>query len=82
MNERRQVINLPSGVSIANAAPVGVENPVTSCDLHVLVYEAAEPAPSQRPDSRCGGRGSGACGRTLMQRSVGPVRVVVLGELA
>jgi hypothetical protein len=62
--------------------PVGAENPVTSCDLHVLVYEAAEPVSLQRPDGCSGVRGSGACGRTLMQRSVRPVRVVMLGELA
>ena len=29
------------------AAPVGAENPVTSRDLHVLVYEAAETVPAQ-----------------------------------
>ena len=66
----------------ATRGGVGAENPVTSCDLHVLVYEAAEPASSQRPNGRFGERGSGACGRTLMQRSVRPVRVVMLGELA
>jgi hypothetical protein len=26
--------------------PVGAENPVVSCDLHILVYEAAEPVSS------------------------------------
>jgi hypothetical protein len=26
--------------------PVAAENPVTACDLHVLVYEAAEPVSS------------------------------------
>jgi molybdopterin-biosynthesis enzyme MoeA-like protein len=30
-----------------DADPVGAENPVTSCDLHILVYEAAEPVSSQ-----------------------------------
>ena len=29
---------------------VGAENTVMSCDLHVLVYETAEPVSSQRPD--------------------------------
>jgi hypothetical protein len=44
---------------------VGAENAVTSCDLHVLVYEAAESISSQRPE-RCSGRwGSGACGYAL-----------------
>ena len=33
---------------------VRAENPVTSCDLHVLVYETAEPVSSQRPDGRAG----------------------------
>ena len=32
----------------AHALPVGAENPVTSCDLHVLVDETAEPVSSQR----------------------------------
>ena len=50
---------------------MGAENPVTSCDLHILVDEAAEPVSSQRPDGRSGAWGSGAGGRALMQRSVG-----------
>jgi len=36
---------------------VGAENPVTACDLHVLVDEAAEPVSSQRPDGCSGERG-------------------------
>jgi hypothetical protein len=68
--------------SVVPVRAVGAENPVMSCDLHVLVYEAAEPVSSQRPDGCSGERGSGACGRALMQRSVRPVRVVMLGELA
>jgi hypothetical protein len=35
---------------------VGAENSVTSCDLQILVNEAAEPVTTQRPDGRCGGR--------------------------
>jgi hypothetical protein len=35
--------------------PVGAENPVMSCDLDVLVDEAAEPVTSERPDDRSGG---------------------------
>jgi hypothetical protein len=31
---------------------LGAENPVTSCDLQVLVYEAAESTPSQWPGGR------------------------------
>jgi hypothetical protein len=34
--------------------PVGAENPVTSCDLDVLVKEAAEPVSSEWPDDECG----------------------------
>ena len=30
------------------ATPVGAENAVTSCDLHILVYEASEPVSSKR----------------------------------
>jgi hypothetical protein len=56
---------------------VGAENPVTSCDVHVFVYEAAEPVPSQWPDRRAGVWGSVACGRVLTQRSVRTVSVVV-----
>ena len=57
---------------------VGAENPVTSCGLHVLVDEAAEPVLAQRSDARAGAWGSVAGGRPLMQRSVRTVRVVVL----
>jgi hypothetical protein len=39
------------------ADPVAAENPVTSCDLYVLVKEAAEPVSSERPDDRSGGCG-------------------------
>jgi hypothetical protein len=46
---------------------VGAENPVMSCDLHVLVEEAAEPVSSERPDDRSGGWSSTAFGRALMQ---------------
>src|SRR6185312_8128819 len=45
---------------------VGAENTVTSCDLHVLVYQAAESISSQRPECSSGRRGSGACGRLLI----------------
>ena len=61
---------------------VGAENSDTSCDLHVFVYETAEPVSSQRPDGRCGGRGSAAAGRLLSERPVRAVGVVVLEELA
>jgi hypothetical protein len=46
---------------------VGVENAVTSCDLHVLVYETAESVVSEGLDGRAGGRGSAAGGRVLIK---------------
>jgi hypothetical protein len=46
--------------------------------LQILVYETTEAISSQRPNGRCGGRGSAACGRVLMERSVRAVGVVVL----
>ena len=49
------------------AKGVGAENPVTSCDVHVLIYESAESVSSQRPDCRAGGWGSGACRRVLVE---------------
>jgi hypothetical protein len=60
---------------------VGAENAVTSCDLHILVYQAAESISSQRPDCSSGRWGSGACGRLLMQRPVRAMSVVVLDVL-
>src|SRR3954447_19578810 len=45
---------------------VGAENAVTVCDLHILVYQAAESISSQRPECCSGRWGSGACGRLLM----------------
>jgi hypothetical protein len=35
-----------AGRRAADAEAVGAENPVTSCDVHVLVDEAAEPVSS------------------------------------
>ena len=61
--------------------PSGAENAVTSCDLHVLVHETAEPVASEGLDRCAGGRGSGPCGRVLIERSVWTVRVVVLEVL-
>src|ERR671920_1428079 len=60
---------------------VGAENPATSRDLQILVYEAAEAISSQRPDGRSGGRGSAAYGRMLGECSVRSVGVVVLEVL-
>ena len=60
---------------------MGAENPVTSRDLHILVYEASESISSERPGSGTGAWGSGTRGRPLMQRSVRTMSVVMLGEL-
>ena len=46
---------------------VGAENAVRSCDLHVLVHEAAEPVASEGMDGRARGRGSAAGGRVLIK---------------
>jgi hypothetical protein len=47
--------------------PVGAENRVTSCDLQVLVDEAAEPVPSEHADGVPGFWRGVACGRVLVQ---------------
>ena len=62
-----QVRQHQQGLTAGGQAPVGAENPVTSCDLHVLVDEAAEPVSSERPDGRAGTWRSAACGRALIQ---------------
>ena len=49
------------------AEPVDAENRDTSCDLQILVYQAAEPVASQGPDGRAGGRGSAAGWRVLIK---------------
>jgi hypothetical protein len=64
-----------------DAQPVGAENAVTSCDLDVLVYEAAERVSSERPDGRSGVWWGVVRGRALMQRSVRTVRVVMADVL-
>jgi hypothetical protein len=55
---------------------VGAENSVMSCDLHVFVYEAAQPVSSKRAAGRRGMWRHAACGRVLMQRSVRTMPVV------
>jgi hypothetical protein len=60
---------------------VGAENSVTSCDLHILVEKATEAVASQRTNGRSAGRGSAAGGRSLIERSVRAVGVVVLDVL-
>jgi hypothetical protein len=56
---------------------MGAENPVTSGDLHILVYETAEPISSQGPDYCTGAWESATDGWPLMERSVRAVRVVM-----
>jgi hypothetical protein len=46
---------------------VGAENPVTSCDLHVFVDEAAESVSSKDADGRTGTWRGTACGWSLIQ---------------
>ena len=70
-------VPLRSDQAVAHTStPVGADNPVRSCDLHVLVNEAAESVSSQWSNGRAGVRGSVACGRVLMERSVRTVGVV------
>jgi hypothetical protein len=61
---------------------VGAENPVTSCDLQVFVYEAVDPVSLQWPDCRTGVWGSAAGGWVLIEGSMGTVGVVVLDVFA
>jgi hypothetical protein len=46
---------------------VGAENSVTSCDMQILVHQAAEAVSSYRSNGRAGGRASAACGRVLIE---------------
>jgi hypothetical protein len=46
---------------------VGAGNAVTSCDLHVLVHETAEPVTSEGLDGRGGRWGSATGGRVLIK---------------
>ena len=52
---------------------MGAENPVTSCDLHVLVHEVAEPVPAQRVVRRVGAWGSVTGGLVLMRELIAPL---------
>ena len=47
--------------------PVGAENPVTLCDLHVFVDEATESISPERPDGRSGTWWCVARGRALIE---------------
>ena len=55
---------VPAQVQVA---PVGAENRVMLCDLHVLVEEAAEPVSSEYADGRPGGSSGVAHRRVLVQ---------------
>jgi hypothetical protein len=68
----------PGAVALSAFNLVGAENSVTLCDLHVLVYQATEPVSPHWPNGRSAGRGSGARGWLLVERSVRAVRVVML----
>jgi hypothetical protein len=68
-------------VVAAGDDPVGAENPVTSCDVRVLVEEAAEPVSPEDVDGGAGGSRGVAHGRALMHGSVRAVGVVVLRVL-
>ena len=91
----RQVPRLSGGQPVVERFPTGGASTALTCvpklcpggprtlSRHATVrIWAAEPVPSQRPDGCSGERGSGACGRALMLRSVRLVRVAMLGELA
>ena len=63
--------------------PVGADNAVTSCDLRVLVDQAAEPVASSDADVVAGGREMGpAVGWLLAEGPVRPVGVVVIDVFA
>src|ERR1035438_10846929 len=63
--------------------PVGADNAVTSCDLRVLVDQAAEPVASSDADVVAGGREMGAAvGWLLAEGPVRPVGVVVIDVFA
>ena len=66
---RKSVVIRSASVSSigSNLEPVGAENPVTSCDLHVFVDEAAESVSSKDADGRTGAWRGAACGRSLIQ---------------
>jgi len=62
---------------------VGADNAVTSCDLRILVDEAAEPVASSEADGVVRGRhGDLAVGRLLAEGPVRPVGVVVISVFA
>jgi hypothetical protein len=65
------------GVLDRQPKPVGAENRVTSCDMQVLVDEAAEPVSSEHAVGRPRTRRGAACGRALIEGSVRSVRVEV-----
>jgi hypothetical protein len=61
---------------------VGAENPVTLCDLHVFVDEAAESVSSEQPDRRLGACSGATRRRALIQLPMRAVGVDVMEILA
>jgi hypothetical protein len=67
----------------AHRERVGVENPVTLCDVGTLADQAAEPVPPENPDVCAWSRWVlTPGGRALLQRPVGPVNVVMIDIFA
>jgi hypothetical protein len=75
-------VSNPSNSTGTRLEPVSAENSVTSCDLHVFMDESAEAVPAQWRNREIGRPGSAVvCWWALLERSVRPVRVVVVGVL-
>jgi len=73
----------PEGIEVCPALPVGADNAVTSRDLGILVYQAAEPVASSDADVVFGGRGGDlGVGRSLAEGPAGPMGVVVIDVFA
>jgi len=61
----------------------GAENPVSLCDLGILVNQSAEPIPAENPGVCAQDRWMRTPGRrALLQCPVGPMSVVVIDVLA
>src|ERR1022692_738644 len=84
MSYSAMVSGLPSCHENPGAAePVGADNAVTSCDLRILVDQAAEPVASANADIIVGWGAAGlAVGWLLAEGPVRPVGVVVVDVFA